>query len=323
MLDQIPYPRSYEDQRPGNEGPFYRSKGTHPQIEPTQYQQTAPDSLEGAIAAAAPTKKKITVQEYHHRKAAEEEHAATYLDEDENGEALDYEDFELQDDPANFQIGYQMPTPAPEETTEPTVPHESTIPKTVSGMPTHHAMAAANRAPGFGRGVPLAHASPMQIGTPVTSPRKTRLHGTTAEEMLLHGATLPCSLQQEAMLLNPPLLLTDNHIKMMDALCCLDTTRLQFICESVEALCRERMPAQPPPGYCTPQATDPPQGTTTNSPLSQEFYRATSNLSTAITRPPQQCPAEDRHPDPIIEDAVANMQRHEQVSQMPPTDRNQ
>ena len=69
-----------------------------------------------------------------------------------------------------------------------------------------------------------------QIRTPVTSPQKTPLQSTTAEEVLLHGATLPCSLQQEAMLLNPLLLLTDNHLKMMDALRCLDTTGLQFIC---------------------------------------------------------------------------------------------
>ena len=85
------------------------------------------------------------------------------------------------------------------------------------------------------------------------------------------------------------------------------------------------MPTQPPQGYTTPQVTDPQQGTATNSPLSQEFYQAASNLGTAIARLLQleQCPAQDRSPDPIIEDAVANMQRHEQVSQMPPTDRNQ
>ena len=217
-----------------------------------------------------------------------------------------------------------MPTPVPEETPEPTVPHQSTIPKTILGMPMYHATAAANRAPVFGRSVLLAHASPMQIRTPVTSPWKTPLHCTTAEEALLHGATLLCTLQQEAMLLNLlPLLLTDNHIKMMDALRHLNTTGLQFIYESVEALCRERMPAQLLPGYRTPQVMDPPQGMTTNSPLSQEFYQAASNLCTVITRPPQQHPAEDHHPDPVIEDAIANMQRHEQASQMPPTDRNQ
>ena len=34
-LDRIPFPRSYEDKRPGNECPFYPSKGIHPQIKPT------------------------------------------------------------------------------------------------------------------------------------------------------------------------------------------------------------------------------------------------------------------------------------------------
>ena len=35
-LDRLPFPRSYEDERPGNEGPFYRSRGIRPnEIEPT------------------------------------------------------------------------------------------------------------------------------------------------------------------------------------------------------------------------------------------------------------------------------------------------
>ena len=34
-LDQMPFPHPYEDQRLGNEGPFYHSKGVCPQIEPT------------------------------------------------------------------------------------------------------------------------------------------------------------------------------------------------------------------------------------------------------------------------------------------------
>ena len=86
------------------------------------------------------------------------------------------------------------------------------------------------------------------------------------------------------------------------------------------------MPAQPPLGYHALQAMDPLQGVAGNSPLSQEFYQAASNHSTEITRPPQfppeQHPVEDHHPDLEIEDAIANMQRHEQVSQMLPTNRN-
>ena len=110
----------------------------------------------------------------------------------------------------------------------------------------------------------------------------------------------------------------DNHIKMIDALCHLDTSDLQFICESVEALCQERTPVQALPGYRMPQALDPLWGTTTHSPLSREFYHATSNLSTAITVPQQtplqQHPVGDRRPDPEIVSAIVNMQRHEQAS---------
>ena len=134
-------------------------------------------------------------------------------------------------------------------------------------------------------GTPAASASPMQVGTPVASPHRTPGHGFAAEEALLQGATLPCSTRQEAHLLNPPLMLMDNHIKMMDALRHLDTCGLQFICESVEALCRETTPTQAPPGYCMPQASDTLWGMTSHPPLSQEFYRAASNLGTAIVEP--------------------------------------
>ena len=132
--------------------------------------------------------------------------------------------------------------------------------------------------------------------------------------------------QQEDHLLNPPVILTDNHIKMMDALCHLDSYGLQFICESAEALHRERTPTQAPPGYCTLQASDTSRGSISNPPLSQEFYRAASNLGTAIVEP-QQVPPQQRLvgnccPDPEIESAVTNMQRHEQVSSMPSTDSN-
>ena len=136
---------------------------------------TTPDHLEGATTAAAPAKKKITVQKYHHCQAKKEQHVAAYIDEDENGEELDYYDFEPQDNPANIQIGYRTPMPMPEGTSELMAPPESMTPKTISGTSMHLAAAAANRAPGFGRGVPLTHASPMQIGTPVTSLQKTPL----------------------------------------------------------------------------------------------------------------------------------------------------
>ena len=103
---------------------------------------------------------------------------------------------------------------------------------------------------------PLASASPMQVGTPVASLQRIPGHAFATEEALLQWATLLCSPQQEAYLLNPLLTLTDYHIKMMDALHHLDFYSLQFICKSAEALHRERMPTQVPPGYCMLQASD-------------------------------------------------------------------
>ena len=262
-LDRLPFPSSYEDQQPGNESPFYRSRGIHPnEIEPTpenapqvanamlealahhncqqseardhqEYQRqqgnteslmadfpsptpvdwdepTDLEGLEGATVAlqpssptttapqpsssttSAPAKKKvISIEEYNCHKATERQLASAYLDRDENREDLDYEDFESQDDPANIQIGYWMPTPVPQiadlpplqDTTSsasqlaatpaaPNVtipmPQGSTGPGTVLGTTVHHVAPAANRAPSFGRGLPVARASPMQVGTPAS-----------------------------------------------------------------------------------------------------------------------------------------------------------
>ena len=106
--------------------------------------------------------------------------------------------------------------------------------------------------------------------------------------------------------------LTENHRKMMDALRCLDTYSLQFICESVQALSREWTPVRAPPVYLTLQAP--------GAPLAHKFYRATNNLGTAIVVPlpasTEQPLAEApiHHPDPEIEAAVVNMECHEQAS---------
>ena len=166
----------------------------------------------------------------------------------------------------------------------------------------------------------------MQVGTLAALLHRTPGHGFAAEEALLQGATLPCSPWQEVHLLNPPVTLMDNHITRMDALHHLDSYGLHFICDSAEALHRERMLTQAPPGYHTPQASDTLQGWISHPPLSQEFYRAASNLSTAIMEPQQvpsqQRPAGSHRPDPEIEIAVANMQRHKQASSMLPTDSN-
>ena len=80
-----------------------------------QEKPTNLDDLEGTTTAPppsssamlAPPKKKITIQEYHCHKAAEEQWVTTFLDQDENGEDLDYEDFDPQDNLANIQISYR------------------------------------------------------------------------------------------------------------------------------------------------------------------------------------------------------------------------
>ena len=143
-------------------------------------------------ATSAPAKKKISIQEYNCCKAVEQQLATAYLDRDKNGEELDYEDFELQDNPANFEISYQTPTPIPQTANLPPLqdassrvyqlattpvasdvtipmPQGNTSPGTVLGTTVHNVATAANRAPGFGRGLPVARASPMQVGTPPAS----------------------------------------------------------------------------------------------------------------------------------------------------------
>ena len=110
----------------------------------------------------------------------------------------------------------------------------------------------------------------------------------------------------------------------MDALRHLDSYGLQFICESAKALHRERIPNHAPLGYHTPQASGTPQSMS-SQPVSQEFYRSASNLGTAIVElpaPQQKHPTENCHPDPEIESAVTNMQRHQQASGMLHTDSN-
>ena len=323
-LDRLPFPCSYEDQCSGNKGPFYRSRGIHPnevkrtlenapqvanamlkalvrhnrresEARDCQEYQWQQDNMESPMAnfpspmpvdrdkqqvwkawrvpppsssattvpppsssaTMVPAKKKISIQEYNRCKAVEQQLASTYLDRDKNGEDLDYEDFELQDDPANIQIGYWtlMPTPqiadlpplqdasslasqsavtrAASNVTIP-MPQGNTGPGTVLGTTAHNVATAANQAPGFGRGLPVARASPMQVGTPLAlaspmqvatpaaSLHRTPGHTFATEEALLQGATLPCSPRQEAHLLNLLEILTDNHIKMMDALHHLD-----------------------------------------------------------------------------------------------------
>ena len=88
--------------------------------------------------------------------------------------------------------------------------------------------------------------------------------------------------------------------------------RSRYICESAQALSWEWTPVRGPPGYLTLQVP--------GTPLAHKFYRAASNLGTAIVAPlpasTQQPLAEAPicHPDPEIEAAVINMECHEQAS---------
>ena len=156
---------------------------------PTPIDQDEPTDLEGLEGATAasqssnptttapppsssttsvPAKKKvISIEEYNRRKATEWQLASAYLDRDENGEDLDYEDFDPQDDPANIQIGYQTLTPLPQIADLPplqdatslasplattpvapnvtiSMPQGSTGPGTVLGTTAHHVATAAN-----------------------------------------------------------------------------------------------------------------------------------------------------------------------------------
>ena len=94
-----------------------------------------------------------------------------------------------QEDLDNIQISYRTPTPLPQivnlpplldstslatpSTTMPValnvtipMPQVSTGPSTVPAMTPQSVATAVNRAPSFGRGLPVSRASPIQVGTP-------------------------------------------------------------------------------------------------------------------------------------------------------------
>ena len=313
-------------------------------------------------------KKKVSLDEYNCRRALKLQQTVASPDLDKNGECLDYNDFELEDDPDNIQIDYQTLAPSPQTSIPPLedAPMSMSLATTQSQVSIgpgtvlstmEQTSTAVNRAPSFGRALPVQTTMPIQVGVPQdsTSPMQVgTLHSlslllltssparqitpmqvappcqtttamqiststmlmemsmltysseeassptSTTEDELLKGATLPCSPWWEAGLLNMATLveLTEGHRKMMDALRCLDTYGLQFICESAQVLSREWTPVRAPPSYLTLQAP--------GAPLAHEFYRATSNLGTAIVAPllasTQQPLAEAPicHPDPEI-----------------------
>ena len=116
---------------------------------------------------------------------------ATFLNRDEHSKMLDCEAFSSQDDLANIHIGSRMPTPVL-EAPEPTASSRPTVaPEVTMNAPSHHPMAAANQTPGYKLSTASSQTSPMQLGLPAVSPRRTLAHGTTAKEMLLWESTLP------------------------------------------------------------------------------------------------------------------------------------
>ena len=401
-IDHLPYPRSYEDQCPGNECMFYRNRGatmedveiqpentlciTNMMIEALaqhdrrqreagdrqEYQwqldstdlpgvtflpprtvdrdvttELDPTLLKGVVGATAapepsnsttvskplestapvPEKKKITLDKYNHRKALKLQQTAASPNLDENGERLDYDDFEPDDDPDNIQIDYQMPAPSLAPSPQTSIPPLEDAPMPMSPATTQlqvstgpgsvpsameHTPTAVNQAPGFGRGLPVWRTTPIQVGapqdstspmqvgaphslsllpptsspvwqitpmqvaplcqtttamqisalmtliklsTPTYSSEEASSPTSTAKDELLQGATLLCSPWQEASLLNiaTPVELTEGHLKMMDALRCLDNYSLQFICESAQALSWEWTLVRAPPSYFMPQ----------------------------------------------------------------------
>ena len=114
--------------------------------------------------------KKITLDEYKCRKALKLQQTAASPNLDENGEHLDYNDFEPEDNPDNIQIDYQTPAPSPASSPQTSIPPLEDAPMLMSLATTQsevstgpgsvpsamgHTPTAVNRAPGFGRGLPV------------------------------------------------------------------------------------------------------------------------------------------------------------------------
>ena len=120
--------------------------------------------------APIPEKKKITLDEYNHRKALKLQQTAASPNLDENGECLDYDDFEPDDDPDNIQIDDQMPAPSLALSPQTSIPpledafmpmslatNQSQVSTGPGSVPSAmgHTPTAVNRAPSFGRGLPV------------------------------------------------------------------------------------------------------------------------------------------------------------------------
>ena len=142
---------------------------------------------------------------------------------------------------------------------------------------------------------------------PIKSKVALRLTATHGIDYYSLARTVPMSLHQEGHHRR-----TNRHTVIDTLYIVITAPRSRYICKSAQALSREWTPVRGPPGYLTPQAP--------GALLAHEFYRAASNLGTAIVAPlpasTQQPLAEAPicHPDPEIESAVINMECHEQAS---------
>ena len=169
-------------------------------------------------------KKKITLDQYNRHKALKLQQTAASPNLDENGERLDYNDFEPDDDPDNIQIDYQMLALSPASSPQTSIPpledapmpmspattqsevstSPGSVPSTMGYTPT-----AVNQAPGFSRGLPVRRTMPIRVGAlqDLTSPMQI---GTP------HSLSLPLPTSSPAWQITP----------MQEALPCQTTTAM-------------------------------------------------------------------------------------------------
>ena len=184
----------------------------------------APEPLSSTTAselsdstAPIPEKKKITLDEYNRRKGLKLQQTVASPNLDENGECLDYDDFEPEDDPNNIQIDYQMPAPSPASSPQTSIPPLKDAPMPLSPATTQSEVStgpgsilsamgctptAVNWAPGFSRGLPVQRTMPIQVGAPqdLTSPMQIG----TPHSLSLQPPTSSPALQITPMQEAPP-----------------------------------------------------------------------------------------------------------------------
>ena len=172
----------------------------------------APEPLSSTTVSEPPEstapileKKKITLDEYNCRKALKLQQTAASPNLDKNGERLDYDNFKLDDNPDNIQINYQTPAPSPASSPQTSIPPLEDAPMPMSPATTQsqastgpgsvpsameHTPTAANRAPGFGRGLPVQRTMPIRVGAPQDSTSPMQV-GTPQSLSLLPPTSSP------------------------------------------------------------------------------------------------------------------------------------